>query len=120
MISSQSGMLAGALILLLGGCVARQAAPALVGIPIAATFYLCTPSDGDTDTAAARSVEIDPGAAADEIILRFGSGHAQRLADVDGSSDRLFANASYAWRLAAAGPILTEVFAFQTYHCAPR
>jgi hypothetical protein len=120
MISSQSAVLAGFLMFLLEGCTANPSTTALAGLPTMATFYECNPSDGSANASDARSVEIDPGAEEDEIILKIGSGHAQRLeADATGARG-LFANAAYAWRLTSPQPVLTIIGSFQTYRCTPR
>ena len=89
-------------------------------LPKVATFFGCSPSDGSGDAIDALSVELDPSADADAIILRIGKNDPQRLDAVPGSSDRLFANGAYAWRLAYPAAVLTDVNSFQTYSCVPR
>ena len=113
-------MLAGILLLLLAGCVAKPPTVSQSGLPTAPSFFACTPSDGAGDGSNAPVVEIDPGADADEIILKMGQGYPQHLDAVAGSADRIFANAAYAWRLASPAPVLTDIDSFQTYRCVPR
>lgn len=107
MLNSQLVLLAVCL-LLLEGCVAKPAE-----LSTTASFFACVPSDGSGD---ARSVEIDPSAQADMIVLKIGNGYPQRLNAVFGSANRLFANTAYAWRLAYPA-VLTDIASFQTYRC---
>jgi hypothetical protein len=120
MINSQFAILAGCLLLLLGGCMANPWTSGSGELPNAATFFACSPSDGSGDAADALSVELDPGTEADAITLRIGDADPQRLDAVPGSAGRLFANAAYAWRLAYPAAVLTDVNSFQTYRCVPR
>jgi hypothetical protein len=120
MINSQFALLAAFLILLLGGCMANPGTSGSAEFPKAATFFTCRPSDGSGDGSDAVSVEIDPSADADAIMLSVGDAHPHRLDAVPGSSDRLFADEAYAWRLGYPAAVLTDVNSFQTYRCVPR
>jgi hypothetical protein len=51
------------------------------------------------------------------ITLQLGSGDTQYLDPVAGGGGRLFANASYGWRVADSRRVLTDIQNVRTYNC---
>lgn len=53
------------------------------------------------------------------IALHLGPGNTQNLDPVAGGGGRLFANASYGWRVADTRSVLTDIQNVRTYNCDP-
>lgn len=53
------------------------------------------------------------------IALQLGPGDTQHLDPVAGGGGRLFANASYGWRIADTRSVLTDIQNVRTYNCDP-
>lgn len=101
---------------LLASCTSVQPSPAHDQV------YVCSRESELAEVSSKHRVVIVRAAAAGsgrQVVLDFGDGQAQMLEPVRDSSERLFANSLYAWRLGQDSDILTDVERVATYKCQP-